>query len=308
MSRLGDQKDTIKHSKLHVYQITQQLSARSDSLHQLRVSTQADGELALLKHTLMQGWPSSIKQAPPVLQPYWTFREELTVEDGLILKGTRIVTNHAVGSYFETDSQRTFRLKQMQAACKKTVYWPGMNDQLENLVLNCELCLKYSNSKCKQEPSLSLGQEVPLYPWTKLATDMFHFEEASYLLAVDYTSRFQVVCKLTLMTGQHIASHFKLICSEYGWSETLVSDNGPCYTSEVFTNMMREHNVNHITSSPLYPQSNGLAEKYVQLVKNLFYKAKEEEKDLFKRLMVHCNTPLSNNLCSPMQILTSRSA
>ena len=91
LSRLGDQKDTIKLPKLHVYKITQQLSARSDSLHQLRVSMQADDELALLKHNIMQGWPSSIKQVPLVLQPYWTFREELTVEDGLILKGTRIV-------------------------------------------------------------------------------------------------------------------------------------------------------------------------------------------------------------------------
>ena len=65
---------------------------------------------------------------------------------------------------------------------------------------------------------------------------------------------------------------------------------------------------NHITSSPHYLQSNGLAEKYVQLVKNLFYKAKEEGKDLFKCLMVYHNTPLSNSLCSPMQILTSRPA
>ena len=91
LSRLADQKDTIKLTKLHVYQITQQLFARSDSLHQLRVSMQADDEFALLKHTIRQGWPSSIKQVSPVLQPYLTFREELTVEDGLILKGTKIV-------------------------------------------------------------------------------------------------------------------------------------------------------------------------------------------------------------------------
>ena len=123
------------------------------------------------------------------------------------------------------------------------MYWPGLNDQLEDFVLNCELCLKYSNSKHKQEPSLSLGQEVPLYPWTKLTTDVFHFEDVSYLPIVDYTSRFPAVCKSTLMTGQHIASHFKLICSEYGWPETLVSDNGSCYTSEVFTNLMKEYNV-----------------------------------------------------------------
>ena len=179
---------------------------------------------------------------------------------------------------------------------------------MEDLVLNCELCLKYSTAKCRLEPSLLLSQEVPLYHWTKLATDVFHFEGASYLLIVDYTSRYLIVCKLTLMTGQHIASHFKLICSEYGWPETMVSDNGPCYTSDSFTTLMKEYNVNHVTSSPHYPQSNGLAEKYVQIVKNLFYKSKEEGKVLFKCLMVYHNTPLSNSLSSPMQILTSRSA
>ena len=52
--RLGGQKDTIKLPKLYVYQITHQLSARSDSLNQLRMSIQADDELALLKHTIMQ--------------------------------------------------------------------------------------------------------------------------------------------------------------------------------------------------------------------------------------------------------------
>ena len=90
LSRLGDQKDTIKLPKLHVYQISQ-LPARSDILQELQEATQADDELTLLKHTIMSGWPSTIKEIPPVLQPYWMFHEELTIEDGLILKGTRIV-------------------------------------------------------------------------------------------------------------------------------------------------------------------------------------------------------------------------
>ena len=77
---------------------------------------------------------------------------------------------------------------------------------------------------------------------------------------------------------------------------------------EIFTNLMVQYNVNHITSSPHYPQSNGLAEKYVQIVKNIFHKAKEEGKDLYQCLMIYRNTPLSNILQSPMQILTSRSA
>ena len=96
MSQLGGQKDTIKLTKLHLYQITHQLCTRSDSVNQLRLATQEDDELALLKHTIMQGWSNNIKEVPNILQSYWTFREELTVEDGPVLKGTRIVISNKI--------------------------------------------------------------------------------------------------------------------------------------------------------------------------------------------------------------------
>ena len=57
----------------------------------LGFATQEDDELASFKHTITQGWSCTIKEVPNVLQPHWTFREELTVEDGIILKGTQIV-------------------------------------------------------------------------------------------------------------------------------------------------------------------------------------------------------------------------
>ena len=64
----------------------------------------------------------------------------------------------------------------------------------------------------------------------------------------------------------------------------------------------------HITSSPHYPQSNGLAEKFVQTVKSLFYKAREEDADLYQALMIYQNTPLTSNMQSLMQILQNRTA
>ena len=110
------------------------------------------------------------------------------------------------------------------------------------------------------------------------------------------------------MLAQHITEHFKSIFSEYGWPDTLVSDNGTGYTAEAFSNLMKEYAVNHITSSPHYPQSNGLAEKFVQIVKNPFHKAKDEGADIDKYLMIYCNTPLANTSKSPMQMLQQRSA
>ena len=104
---LAGLQDSIKLPKLSVYQITSQLNARSDSLQQLREATQADNTLAILKYTIQQGWPSSIKDLPSEIQPFWAFREELTIEDGLILKGTRIVYTKQEARYnIETHSLR----------------------------------------------------------------------------------------------------------------------------------------------------------------------------------------------------------
>ena len=75
LSRLGTQKDNIKLPKLYLYQITNQLNARSDSLNQLQIATHEDDELALLKDTITQGWSNTIKEVPGEFQAYWTFRE-----------------------------------------------------------------------------------------------------------------------------------------------------------------------------------------------------------------------------------------
>ena len=145
--------------------------------------------------------------------------------------------------------------------------------------------------KDKGTPHTALGHEVPPVLWSKVATDIFHYESQPYLLIVDYTSRFLIVRKLKSMSTQHITEHFKSIFSEYGWPDTLVSDNGSCYAAEAFSNLMKEYAVNHITSSPHYPQSNRLAEKFIQIVKNLFHKVKDEGADIDKYLMIYCNTP-----------------
>ena len=158
----------------------------------------------------------------------------------------------------------------MKLRAKVTVYWPGLNDQLEKLILNCELCLKCSHAKDKPKPTTSLGQEIPMHPWSKLATDISHFEGAAYLLILDYTSRFPIACNLTSMTAIHVANQCKLWFLNMDGLIPNRSDNGPHYTSKAFTSVMQAFSVNHITSSLHYLQSNELAEKHVQIVKCLF--------------------------------------
>lgn len=40
-----------------------------------------------------------MKDLPSQLRPYWSFREELSVEDGIILKGPRVVVPNSMHEY-----------------------------------------------------------------------------------------------------------------------------------------------------------------------------------------------------------------
>ena len=68
-------------------QITAHARCTQDRIDRLQQSTVKDDTLALLKHTVQHGWPQIITEFPPQLHPYWTFREEISIEDGILLKG-----------------------------------------------------------------------------------------------------------------------------------------------------------------------------------------------------------------------------
>ena len=104
------------------------------------------------------------------------------------MKGTPIVIpNKKREAILKQIDDSHLGLTKCKLHAKQAVYWPSLKNQLEQLALNCQVCLKYSRSKQKPDTHSALGQEVPIFPWTKLATYLFHFEGNSYLLLVDYT-------------------------------------------------------------------------------------------------------------------------
>jgi len=93
----------------------------------------------------------------------------------------------------------------------------------------------------------------------------------------------------------------KSIFARHGIPELCVSDNGPQYSSEEFAEFMRECHCQHITSSPLYPQSNGEAERAVKTIKGLLKK----EGDPYLALLSYRATPLQIG-DSPSELLMGR--
>ena len=70
-----------------------------------------------------------------------------------------------------------------------------------------------------------------------------------------------------------LKDHLIDLFSNEGFPKEIISDNGSPFNSQEFADYLSSHGVNHTTSSPHYPQSNGFIERHIQTVKNLLYKA-----------------------------------
>ena len=60
-------------------------------LLQIQRETEKDESLQALKAVIQQGWPEDKSALTPVVSPYFNIRDEMSVQDGLIFKGERVV-------------------------------------------------------------------------------------------------------------------------------------------------------------------------------------------------------------------------
>lgn len=223
--------------------------------------------------------------------------------DGILFKGEKIIVPHTLRedmlARIHTGHMGIEKCKQR---ARDVLFWPGMGKQIEAIVGSCSTCLERRNSNPK-EPMIS--HQIPDRPWQTVATDLFTLHGEDYIVTVDYHSRFIEVDRLRSTTTSAVIHKLKALFARLGIPETVVSDNGPCYSSSEFRRFAQDWDFNHVTSSPTYPQSNGLAEKAVQTAKSLLEKAKMDKKDPYLSLLEYRNAPV-DGLKSPAQLLMSR--
>ena len=136
------------------------------------------------------------------------------------------------------------------------------------------------------------SHDIPSRPWQKIGSDLFDWNGKPHLIVVDYYSRYPEVAELGDTKAQTIINKTKSIFSRHGIPETVVSDNGPQYSSEEYRYFAKDYNFCHNTISPRYPQSGGLHEKTVQTMKNILKKCKANGEDPYLALLDYRNTPI----------------
>lgn len=275
------------------------LPASENRLNDIRKSTKDDSVLSIIVGYCENGWPgferSSINIAT---RPYWQIRDELTVCQGLLMKGSRLVIpTNLRAELLQKIHDGHQGIVKCRTRARNSIWWPGINREIENLVKNCTVCVKHRSDHA--EPLRPT--EFPERPWQMLGSDLFQMKGANYLLVVDYFSRYIEIARLKSTTSQAIVNHLQSIFARYGIPDTLISDNGPQYASGLFQKFATDYGFRHVTSSPHYPQGNGEAERAVQTVKRLIQNAQ----DPYLALLAYRATPLKNGY-SPAELLMGR--
>ena len=79
-------------SELESLDPMQALKVTPERLDQLQRSTSHDDTLQALKTTILTGWPMQKDQVPTKIPEYWSYSDELSVHNGVLFKGPRVVT------------------------------------------------------------------------------------------------------------------------------------------------------------------------------------------------------------------------
>ena len=216
--------------------------------------------------TIKSGWAINRKKCPPALTPYYNNRSELVEDNGLVFFGERLVVPTSLRNEMLHKIHRShIGIEGCLRRAREVIYWPRMNAEVKDFVSKCSICQTHQPEQCR-EPLKSYA--VPPRPWSVVGEDLFQLGQQQFLVIVDYWSGFFEVQELTKVTSKSVITASKVQFARHGIPDTLISDNGPQFASAEFAQFTREWQIQHRTSSPHYPQSNGRAENAVKTCKS----------------------------------------
>ena len=272
----------------------------STTLTEIQEATQMDAVYSILTPVIVKGWPHDKNCLHPLPQPYWQFRDELTVDEGIIFKSGRALIPESLRStllqrihdnHYGADS--TIRM------ARDLIYWQGMQAAIRNMCTSCTTCLKFPKTGNK-EPMMTYP--IPNLPWETVSQDLFQWEGKQYLITADHYSDFFEIDNLPDTLANTIVNATKKHFARHGIPQICITDNGPQFISTQYATFKKTYHFQHITSSPYYSQSNGKAESSVKIAKNMIKKCQ----DLELALLNYRNTPPQGYTYSPVQRLMNR--
>ncbi|XP_058448351.1 uncharacterized protein K02A2.6-like [Malaya genurostris] len=258
--------ESVKHSfelSLEVLPVTFKM---------IQDETQADSLLKRVISYVQSRWPTNRSDlSDPQLHQFQQRRDSLSVFSSCLMYGERIV----IPTKFRNRVLHQLHkghpgVERMRSLARNYVYWPGIDEQIAQVVRSCNKCAEAAktNSKTKLE-----SWPLPQQPWQRVHCDFAGpVDGIYYLIVVDAYSRWPEVIPTKRITTAATLTMFREIFSRHGMPETLITDNGTQFTSENFESYCTNNGILHLKTPPYHPQSNGLAERFVDTFKRTLRK------------------------------------
>ncbi|XP_038064763.1 uncharacterized protein K02A2.6-like [Patiria miniata] len=201
------------------------------------------------------------------LKPYTTRSDELSVQDGCLMWGSRVIVppkgRKRVLQCLHEDHPGIARMKSL---ARGFAWWPKMDSDIEFEVKGCHNCQQNQPMPPKSELH---PWKWPERPWSRLHIDYAGpFLGKMFLIIVDSYSKWMEVFPLNNATTHATIEQLRVAFATHGLPDKVVSDNGTLFTSAEFRKFMTKNGILHILTSPYHPASNGLAERAVRTFKH----------------------------------------
>ena len=247
---------TANLSGEHIFRVELETMALDNSgissvtLENLWAQTALDLVLQKLSLLIMTGWPTAKTSVDPLVPLYFTFKDELSLADGIVYKGLQAVIPTLMRPAMLNKIQKThFGAGSCSRRAKVSLIWPGMTSDIKNISACHVLCAQYV-SQVPREPMLS--HDIPDHPWSLVSHDILMWEGKWHLVTTCHYSdwvEFDILPNtLTATLVEFTKPHF----ARFGIPDRLVTDNGPQFISNEYTQFVDEYGFEHVTSSPYW--------------------------------------------------------
>ena len=184
--------------ELFVENILLQLPASDKRLEEIATAQKEHPICKMLFEYCKEGWPDSIQKFPRSLSPYWSTRDEISQGQGFLLKGPRLIIPASIRpEILDRIHDGHQGIIKCSRRTKESIWWPGLGKQLEEMVTNCHKCIEHR----KPNRESMISSAVPERPRQVLGTDLFSLHGRTYLLVVDYFSRF---IEISILASQKV--------------------------------------------------------------------------------------------------------
>ena len=271
----------------------------------IRNQTRKDPILSKISKFCEVGWPVTTV-GDPGLVPYIRRKEELSLQNGCVLWGSRVIIpsnlRHSILHELHASHSGSSRMKEL---ARSYLWWPNLDKDLEELCKSCPDCLALRATPPKAELH---PWEWPSHPWHRIHVDYAGpVEGRFFLIIVDAHSKWVDIYNTKGTTTSETVRCLQHSFAQFGLPISIVSDNGPCFISQEFKEFVENSGIRHITTAVYKPSTNGLAEKMVQTFKKALRTSSSDIQLTIDRFLFNYRmTPHSTTGISPAELMFGR--